>query len=129
AVIRSSDPDCPDNTSVDHLVSVRLASDGTEVPFAIPPKSVFVVTSYEYVVLTTSPSTFAGTAVLAAAANQQSPGAAAPASTIADSVGHAQGSLLIPNGLVVKPPAVLCGQFIHGITGTVFVHGFFAPDK
>jgi len=129
ALIRSSDAACPDNVALHHLVSVRLASDGTQVPFVIPPKSVFVVTSYEYVVTTASPSTFAGASVLAAAANQSTPGAAAPAATIADSTGRAFGTLLTPNGLVVRPPAAPCGEFSTGVTGTIFVHGFFAPDK
>jgi hypothetical protein len=36
---------------------------------------------------------------------------------------------VIPTGLVVKPPGVLCGEFGPGITGAIYVHGFFAKDK
>src|SRR5579864_492187 len=45
----SSTPVCP-NTTVPHTFGDRLLSDGSRIPFSIPPGHVFVITSFDWVI-------------------------------------------------------------------------------
>src|SRR5262245_57888684 len=67
AFISSDGSACPDNNSFHVASSFRLNADGTQTPFAIPPKSVFVVTSYDYSVSGATAGRYAGLGVFGSA--------------------------------------------------------------
>jgi hypothetical protein len=109
-------------------------SDGTTVPFAIPAKSVFVVQGFDFGSVVPA-NRYVGITLLAVdPAHPVSlgvSGAIAAGGAVADENGFVGGTVTIPGGLVIKPPAVPC--FSTGIPDdddtTVVLHGFFAKDK
>ena len=106
--------------------------DGTARPFAIPPKSVFVVTSFDYQIVGASTSKQVQV-FLVTVDPANPPTTELPAFALAGGMSDAQGSLFgtaqIPAGLVVESPALLC-VVAPGATGVlVAVHGFFAKDS
>jgi hypothetical protein len=108
-------------------------ADGTSAPFVIPPKSVFVVQSFESLVSGGTANQLAPIAIVAVdPANPPTPtsnGAFAAGGAIADATGTSLATTAIPGGLVVKPPATLCFQANPTHDTFVVVHGFFAKDK
>lgn len=119
---------CPTGTAQHFATSFRLNADGTQSPFVIPPKSVFVVTSFDYLLNGGEPGRYLGVSVFAAAPGAPSIGALSTAAGIADPLGRVRGNNVVPFGMVVKPPAALCGELTTA-EGQVLVHGFFAKDK
>ena len=107
-------------------------ADGSTSPLEIPPKSVLVVTHLEIAVLGATASSF--TSVLFAAVDPANPpalgslGANSSVVGVADATGRLQASETIPDGLVVKPPALLCYLPV-GTAAGVTAHGYFTKDK
>lgn len=122
-------PPCPGVEGHPVLVATRANADGTSSPFSIPPKSVFVVTSFAFAF---SVPAFGERIVILFAVDPANPpagdilsfGALTFASAGDADVGHAQ----VSPGLIIKPPAVLCVSMPGG-EGTAVVHGFLADDK
>jgi hypothetical protein len=116
------------------VVDRRANPDGTAEAFAIPPKHVLVVTSFEFS-LSTTPSKYEQVSLAAIdLANPPTTSAAVPnlafAGGVADSLGKLVVQSTLPGGFVVKPPAVLCVQGGATLSQAVIaVHGFFAKDK
>ena len=114
---------CPASAGLT-AVSLQQNANGTTTPFAIPAKSVFVVTSFDV--------TGSGTAgqvsdvVLIAADGAGSFSFLAKCGGVAGSNGIASGSCVTPIGTAVKAGATLC--FLPN-TATVLVRGFIAKDK
>ena len=111
----------------------RIGSpDGSSSTFAIPPKSVFVITDLEVTGSGGTPGQLVVVSILAVdPANPPTPGvigAHASASGVADPIGNFHGTATIPNGLVVKSPAQLCYTDSVGAV-SVTTHGYFAKDK
>jgi hypothetical protein len=109
-------------------------SDGTTVPFAIPAKSVFVVQGFDFSTVTVANRFTSFTVLAVDPAHPVSlgvSGAIAAGGAVADENGFLGGTVTIPGGLVIKPPAVPC--FSSGLAddddSTVILHGFFAKDK
>jgi hypothetical protein len=106
--------------------------DGSSASFVIPPKSVFVITDIAVSGSGGTPGNLATVSVLAVdPANPPAPGAIgahAAASGVIDPIGNFQGTATIPNGLVVKSPALLCYTSVTPSV-SVIAHGYFAKDK
>jgi hypothetical protein len=107
-------------------------ADGTTTPFAIPPKSVFVVLGFDFSTAAAVANRFTGYTVLgvdpAHPPTLGVTGAIAAGGAVADESGFLGGTVTIPGGLVIKPPAVPC--YSDGAAeSTVILHGFFAKDK
>jgi hypothetical protein len=107
-------------------------SDGSVAPFAIPPKSVFVITSFAYRVVDQGASTV-GTITLAAIDAAHPPAVGSTSAIIAGAITDAAGTLVgqsvLPTGMVIKPPALPCvGAPLPG-TVVVTLNGFFTKDK
>ena len=112
--------------------SLMGKGDGSTIPFAIPSKSVFVVTSFAYRVVD-QPASKAGTITLAAIDATHPPAVGSIAAIIsgglADSDGTLVGQSVLPTGMVVKPPALPCvGAPVAG-TAVVTLSGFFVKDN
>lgn len=127
-------PDCPNNVLTDLFqVSSLRKSDGTSAPFAIPPKSVLVVTSFDFglFALPGSDGSAFDTILIAVDPNQPNEfGAFVRGGGTSSSVnGELVGNVTIPNGLVVKPPAILCVRSSGANSGAVVIHGFFTKDN
>jgi hypothetical protein len=132
---RSTAPACP---GVDEKLGARLvnqlaANDGSTGTFTIPPKSVFVVQSFEFQLIGGNDDAFEALNLIAVdpavPPTLTSNGSAAFAGGRTDANGTVVGNHVIPGGLVVEPPAALCFQARDGLTPIVAVHGFFAKDK
>lgn len=102
-----------------------VLADGTEQPFAIPPKRVLVVTSLDWNLTSASPGVAAAPVL-----GLQTGGASLPllqGSGVTDSNGTAAGTVTAPTGVVVRSGPQLC--LIGGATPAGLIHGFFAKDK
>lgn len=133
-VITPSSPPCPDGSLHLYQMALQLDSDGTRRELVIPPKSVLVVTRFSYSSFKPSGPNQFGSAtlfVVEPVPAAQTPVPSALDGAISDAGGSALGSSEIPDGIVVKPPAVLCAALPDGIgeTGTIIVNGFFAKSK
>jgi hypothetical protein len=103
----------------------RILSDGTQVPFTIPPKHVLVITGFEFV--RDGVTAGQGTTGLV---SQQPTGAvtASPllqASGVAAANGFVSGSAVADPGIAVRPGAPLC----VGGADAAILRGFLAKDK
>lgn len=113
----------------------RIAKpDGTAGPFAIPPKSVLVITSVDFALSTGASRYETFTVAAIDLANPPTTAETLPnvafSGAIADAGGRVNGSIVIPGGLVVKPPAVPCVQGGSSFEAAVVaIHGFFTKDK
>jgi hypothetical protein len=130
ATAANSSPPCINGSSyfpVNRLVN----PDGSVGAFAIPPKSVFIVTSFDFGISGAPANKFveAGVVGLDPANPPTGTPNAAITGVVADSDGRAVGSKSIPDGLVIKPPAVPCAEIEGTQGGAMIVHGFFAKDK
>jgi hypothetical protein len=123
-----SSPACISGSSAKQ-VDVRQKSDGTTGPFTVPPKSVFVITSYEFITQSAIPSKNVVAGLAVADATLTGSSIVNLATALADSSGTAGGSVLLPSGFPVKSGARLCFQFVPDTNGSVTVHGFLAKDK
>jgi hypothetical protein len=130
----SSSPACPGTEPVSGMLLVDRVgrSDGSAADFVIPPKSVLVVTSVDYQI-DADPGTPVGVALLGVdPANPPTLTALGPYATsgaVTGASGTVRGNFVIPNGLVIKPPANLCFQPGTGVNAAILVHGFLAKDK
>jgi hypothetical protein len=135
AIGRSTAPACPgvDESLSAKLVNQLAGNDGSVGTFAIPPKSVFVVQSFEFQLIGGNEDTFEALNLFAVdpavPPTLTSSGSAAFAGGRTDANGTVVGNHVIPGGLVVEPPAALCFQARSSLTPLVAVHGFFAKDK
>ena len=125
-------PACPGAPGGVRLFESIGNADGTVSPFAIPPKSVFVVQGFDFATAAAVPNRYIGYTILAVdPAHPVSlgvSGALAAGGGVADENGFLGGTASIPGGLVIKPPAVPC--YSDGAAeSTVILHGFFAKDK
>ena len=118
-------PSGPLNTP--YLIDRMVGSDGSVVPFAIPEKQVFVITSFDF--------NFGGpvpdTTVFVQLTAYDAMGAGATllqgtATTSGNQVGG--GSVVAPSGIAVRRDKTLCVTGTAGATGGI-VHGFFAKDR
>jgi hypothetical protein len=104
----------------------RVLPDGTEEPFVIPPKRVFVITSFEFAIGSDAPAgEVAAPTVVAKTATTSAPLLIATGTS--DSNGDAAGTVSLPNGVPVRPGLTLC--MLGGTTSNGILHGFFAKDK
>ena len=113
-------------------VDTMRKSDGTVVPFAVPPKEVFVVTSMDVwgdaeepnrryffsLSIDNSPGIPGGTLVVGDAG-------------LTDSTGGYAGSVSVPTGAIVPSGVQLCAKIDGPSEEPTFVrvHGFFAKAK
>jgi hypothetical protein len=132
--LTASSPVCP---GTEPSLGMRLVdrignADGSSADFAIPPKSVLVVTSVDYQV-EGLPGDATGVSLLGVdPATPPTLTALGPYATSGGELGASgvmRGNLVIPNGLVIKPPANLCFQSGAGVDAAILVHGFIAKDK
>jgi hypothetical protein len=113
-------------------VDTMRKADGSVVPFVVPPKQIFVVTSmdvfgsadqanrrYLFALLVDNAPNIPGGALLVGDAG------------LTDASGNYAGSVAVPNGVPVPPGAVLCARIDGPTDEPTFtrVHGFFAKDK
>jgi hypothetical protein len=135
AIGRSTAPACP---GVDVSLGVKLvnqlaANDGSTATFAIPPKSVFVVQSFEFQIIGGNANVFEGINLIAVdpavPPGKDTNGNASFGGGLTDGNGTVVGNHVIPGGLVIEPPAALCFQARNALTPVIVVHGFFAKDK
>ena len=106
-----------------HVVDHVQNSDGTIVQFSVPPKSVFVITSWEW-----SRAAMAGNLAQVNLIVPSSPTAASIVSVafgVSGANGDAGGSVIIPSGATLKAGQTLC----YNGPGFVLVHGFITKDK
>jgi hypothetical protein len=105
----------------------RVLPDGTEEPFVIPPKRVFVITSAEIEL----GGVAAGEYVRATLFVETDTPATATAVALLNAVGGANGiaigSLTMPTGIVIARGSRLCLN--SATSGGAYVHGFLAKDK
>jgi hypothetical protein len=125
-------PPCPGIPN-SAIVNILANPDGTSGVFAIPPKSVLVVTSFDYSIATT-PSIPDFVTITAINPGSLPAEGGVPNLTfsggIAGTNGQLVGSATVPGGFIVKPPAILCAQGGSGFQNAlVAVHGFFTKDK
>jgi len=113
-------------------VNLMRITDGSVVPFEVPPKQVFVVTSmevygvaseanrrYRFSLLVDNAPPIVGGSLLHGDAG------------LTDAAGNYVGSVVEPTGVVVPPGAVLCSQ-VDGPSehpAHTRVHGFFTKNK
>ena len=104
--------------------------DGTFTPFSIPAGSVFVVTSWEWVVLGATPSATV-LAYLAVADGSGGFSVLAADVATADAGGAAKGQRTMPSGVTIKGGGPsLCYAFVGTIADqVVLAHGFLAKDN
>ena len=98
--------------------------------FTIPPERVFVATAFDWILFGSSATSQVRTA-LVFSVNGGVNGPTATSSALADSGGRAGGSVVFPNGIVIKPPGTFCMEMSVPASGDNFigvVHGFLAPD-
>ena len=124
AVYTKGDGACP---VAGRPFDTRVMPDGTEVPFAIPPKKVFVITSLQFTFESSSPPNHHATPTV----SLQAAGAAVGVpllvgSAVTDAEGGGSGSVVVPNGVTVRSGTICLavGSSQNGI-----LHGFFAKDK
>jgi hypothetical protein len=104
----------------------RVLPDGTEEPFVIPPKRVFVITSFAFAIGSEAPAgEVAAPSVIAKTTTTSAPLLIATGTS--DSNGDAAGTFSLPNGVAVRPGPTLC--MVGGTTPNGILHGFFAKDK
>jgi hypothetical protein len=124
AVYTKGNGDCP---VAGRPFDTRVMPDGTEVPFVIPPKKVFVITSLQFTFESSSPPNNHATPTV----SLQLPGAVTGVplvigAAVTDADGGASGSVVVPNGVTVRS-GTIC--FAVGTTQSAILHGFFAKDK
>jgi hypothetical protein len=127
-------PNCPSNILTDAFqVSSLRKSDGTSAPFVIPPKSVLVVTSFDFGLFSLPGNNGGAFDTIIVAVDPSQPdqfGAFARGGGTSSPInGELVGNVTIPNGLVVKPPAILCARSSGSNLGAIVIHGFFTKDK
>jgi len=129
ATVSGSTTECGPGSS-SKLIDQRQNGNGTTSPFVIPAKSVFVVTSFDFV-FAGAPASQAITATLVVTdAGLTTFATVSSPTALSDSTGRGGGTLVLPSGFAVKPGAKLCFALSTGNTGIAgFAHGFFAKDK
>lgn len=105
-------------------------SSGAIVPFEIPPKKVFVVTSVD-VFGSADPNRHYRFALALATTPSIPGGYLVVGEAVTDAAGYYAGSVSVPTGAVVPPGALLCAQLTGPTNEPTFmrVHGFFAKNK
>ena len=118
----SSTPICPSAT-VPHTFGDRLLANGNRTPFTIPPGYIFVITSFDWVVEGSSQAkNTVWTAVTLGGAGKNN---ALFSGAIADSIGRAAGSTIVPDGIAVASGTVMCLDFVGGATDAFArLHGY-----
>lgn len=109
--------------------NMRISS-GDVLPFTIPPKQVFVVTSADAFGSAQPNSRYFFSLSLEASLPFVS-GSILVGEAATDASGYYAGSVSVPSGVVVPPGALLCAK-VDGPTNEptfIRVHGFFAKDK
>jgi hypothetical protein len=122
AVYTKGNVDCPNGGTA---FDTRVLPDGTEVPFAIPPKKVFVITSLQFSFEADAPPNHHATPTV----SLQNGATIVPllvASAVTDAEGDASGSLVVPQGVTVRS-GTICITVGNSASG--MLHGFFAKDK
>jgi hypothetical protein len=109
-----------------HAFDTRVLSDGSQVPFAMPPGRVLVVTGFDFVIGGAPPG--AATSVVV---NQQ-PAGTKNASPVLQADGVASASGFIAGGVTSNPGVAVSGGvplcILPAAAGGV-LHGFLAKDK
>jgi hypothetical protein len=104
----------------------RVLPDGSQVPFVIPEKRVFVITSLDWNLGSGAPAgELALPTVLVKNGTNSFP--IIQASGFTDPDGTAGGTVLVPNGAAVRAGSQLC--ILGGTQPNGLLHGFFAKDK
>jgi len=122
-----SSPMCPGGTG--RRVDTRQNPDGTTSPFSIPAKSVFVVTSFDWIAAT-EPGGLAGVDLFVVDAAGTSFAFISHARAVATAtVGNGGGTVATPEGAVVKSGSHLCFLGTGASLTAVVVRGFLTKDK
>lgn len=105
--------------------------DGTTAPYSTPAKSVFVVTSITFRGSDATAGAKKVELLAVDAANPPVPGLVSFtfAGALSDAEGNYSGTMVLPTGFVIKPPAQPCVTFPGVGFGNAVLHGFFAKDK
>jgi len=105
-------------------------SSGDVVPFAIPPKQVFVVTSAD-VFGSAQPNSRYFFSLSVEGSLPLVSGSILVGEAATDASGYYAGSVSVPSGVVVPPGALLCAAVGGPSEEPTFirVHGFFAKDR
>jgi hypothetical protein len=104
----------------------RVLSDGTEEPFVIPPKRVFVITSFAFTLGSDAPAGQAAAPTVTARTGATSVPLVI-GSGVTDPDGDVVGTVVLPTGVAVRPGPTLC--LFGGTTQNGVLHGYFAKDK
>lgn len=122
-VITKNAGDCP---VAGRPFDTRVLPDGTEEPFVIPPKRVFVITSFGFTVESDAgPGEAAAPTVALQTGATSLPLVIGSGTTDAD--GEVAGTVVVPSGVAVRPGPTLC--IIGGTTPNGVLQGYFAKDK
>jgi hypothetical protein len=117
--------------STAYPVDNMRTSTGDVVPFAIPPRQVFVVTSADVFGSATTPSRNYSFSLSIENSAPLAGGSILIGAAPSDAAGYYAGSVSVPSGVVVPPGALLCAKIEGPNDEPTFirVHGFFAKDK
>jgi hypothetical protein len=120
----TSSPTCTSGYQLD----AQENGDGSTTPFVQPPKSAFVVTSFDFIFQNgpTSKNIFVALFVKNPLAGTS---LVSVVPSLADSAGLGGGTVTLPSGFAVKPGMRLCFQFLGAANGSMTAHGFLAKDK
>lgn len=117
--------------STAYPVDNMRTSTGEVVPFVIPPKQVFVVTSADVFGSASTPSRNYRFTLSIDSSPPIPGGALLIGAAPSDAAGYYAGSVSVPSGVVVPAGALLCARIDGPDEEPTFmrVHGFFAKDK
>jgi hypothetical protein len=123
AVYTKGNGDCP---VAGRPFDTRVMPDGTEVPFVIPPKKVFVITSLQFTFESSSPPNHHATPTVSLQTGAPVGVPLLVGSALTDAEGDGSGSVVVPNGVTVRSGTICLAV---GESATGVLHGFFAKDK
>ncbi len=122
----TTSPPCPGSFGL-LRVDMQQNPDGTTTPFSVPPKSAFVITSWDFLA-GGSVSALNGVDLVLVDAGGTSVSYLSIGRSLASSTGSAGGTVATPDGAIVRGGANLC--FVGGGSLTiVVVRGFMTKDK
>ncbi len=122
---------CGNLATLHQILAFRNLSNGTAGPFVIPPKQVFVLTSFDWSISQGAANRLAGVALSIVNGSGVIGVNASAGSAITDASGNASGTVSVAAGVIVKSGALLCASGIGNPVPTfgVTVHGFLTKDK
>ena len=104
-----------------------MLSDGSRIPFSIPPGHVFVITSFDWVIEGSSQAKNTVWTAVTVIGPKKSTNALF-SGAMADSIGRAAGNTVVPDGIIVGSGTVMCLDFVGGSTDAFArLHGYLTP--